>query len=59
MLNLDNPKHAADARLRAETIIWLTTVTPAGQPRSSAVWFGWDGSEFLIYGSAAGPRLRP
>jgi PPOX class probable F420-dependent enzyme len=57
MLNLDNPKHAAaDARLRTETIIWLTTVTPAGQPQSSAVWYLWDGAEFLIYGSAKGPK---
>ena len=57
MLNHENPKHAAaDARLREETIIWLTTVTPEGQPQSSPVWFLWDGSEFLIYGSKKGPK---
>ena len=57
MLNLDNPKHAAaDARLRQETIIWLTTVDAAGQPQSSPVWFLWDGAEFLIYGSADGKK---
>ncbi len=57
MLNLDNPKHAAAAtRLKQETIIWLTTVDAAGQPQTSPVWFLWDGSEFLIYGSADGKK---
>lgn len=59
MLNLDNPTHAAaDARLRQETVIWLTTVNQAGQPQSSPVWFFSDGSEFLIYGSADGRKTR-
>jgi hypothetical protein len=40
MLNPDNPAHAAaDARLRQETVIWLTAVNQAGQPQSSPVWF--------------------
>jgi PPOX class probable F420-dependent enzyme len=59
MLNLDNPKHAAAAaRLRQETIIWLTTVDATGQPQCSPVWFLWDDSEFLIYGSADGKKTR-
>jgi PPOX class probable F420-dependent enzyme len=59
MLNLDNPRHAAaDARLRQETIIWLTTVDGSGQPQSSPVWFLFDGAEFLIYGSADGKKTR-
>jgi len=59
MLNFDNPKHAAaDTRLRKETIIWLTTVDAAGQPQSSPVWFLWNGSEFLIYGSQDGKKTR-
>jgi PPOX class probable F420-dependent enzyme len=57
ILNHDNPSHvAADARLRDETIIWLTTVAKSGQPQSSPVWFLWDGAEFLIYGSKNGPK---
>lgn len=57
ILDLDRPKHAtADARLRAELIIWLTTVNPAGQPQSTPVWFLWDGEEFLIYGINGGPK---
>jgi PPOX class probable F420-dependent enzyme len=56
-LNQDNPRHVeADARLRAEPIAWLTVVTGSGQPQSTPVWFLWDGSEFLIYGSKSGPK---
>lgn len=59
MLNLDNEKHAAAAaRLRTETVIWLTTVAASGQPQSSPVWFWWDGEEFLIYGSKDGQKTR-
>src|SRR5262249_27169427 len=55
MLNPDNPRQAAaDARLRSEPIIWLTTVNKAGQPQISPVWFLWDGAQFLIYGSSDG-----
>lgn len=57
MLSNENPKHAAaNSRLRSEPIIWLTTVSESGQPQSSPVWFLWDGAEFLIYGSADGPK---
>jgi PPOX class probable F420-dependent enzyme len=57
MLNHKNPgQAAADARLKAETVIWLTTVNPAGQPQTSPVWFLWDGERFLIYGSKNGPK---
>jgi PPOX class probable F420-dependent enzyme len=59
MLDLGRPAHAAaDARLRAEPIMWLTTVNAAGQPQSTPIWFLWDGAEFLIYGSADGPKTR-
>jgi PPOX class probable F420-dependent enzyme len=53
-----NPVHAAAlGRLESESGIWLTTVSPAGQPQSSLVWFLWDGTEVLIYGSKNGPKL--
>jgi PPOX class probable F420-dependent enzyme len=59
MLNPADPNHAAvDVRLRSETVIWLTTVTRSGQPQSSPVWFCWDGTEFLIYGSRDGQKTR-
>lgn len=57
ILSLDKPAHAAAAeRLRAEAIIWLTTVNPSGQPQSTPVWFLWQDGEFIIYGSADGPK---
>ena len=57
ILDLSKPAHeAAATRLKEETIIWLTTVNPKGQPQTSPVWFLWDGEEFLIYGSKTGPK---
>jgi PPOX class probable F420-dependent enzyme len=59
ILNQQEPAHAAAAgRLRAEPIIWLTTVASSGQPQSTPVWFLWDAGEFLIYGAANGPKVR-
>jgi PPOX class probable F420-dependent enzyme len=51
-----NPR--AEQRLHDELIIWLTTVSPAGQPQTSAVWFLWDGEEILMYSLAGTPRTR-
>jgi PPOX class probable F420-dependent enzyme len=57
ILDPGRPAHAAaDERLQAEAIIWLTTVAPSGQPQSTPVWFLWQDGEFIIYGSAAGPK---
>ena len=46
----------AEQRLQDELIIWLTTVSAAGQPQTSPVWFWWDGEEFLIYSKAGTAR---
>ena len=43
--------HAAD-RLRGEEMIWITTVRGDGQPQTSAVWFHWDGTDFLLFSRA-------
>lgn len=43
-------------RLIDEPIIWMTTVTAAGQPQTSPVWFLLDGDEVLVY-SARSRRL--
>jgi PPOX class probable F420-dependent enzyme len=45
-------------RLAAEVVVWLTTVTPAGQPQSSPVWFLWDDGEFVLCSLATTPRVR-
>ncbi len=47
----------AEQRLREEPVIWLTTVTPEGQPQTSPVWFWWDGAEFLVYSREDTARL--
>jgi PPOX class probable F420-dependent enzyme len=49
---------ALDERLRAENIGWLTTVSPAGQPQSSPVWFLWDDGEFLVYAQPRSLKVR-
>jgi len=38
----------AELRLATEEVGWLTTVTPAGVPQSSPVWFLWhDGAVWI------------
>jgi PPOX class probable F420-dependent enzyme len=44
-------------RLRDETVIWMSTVTPAGQPQSYPVWFLWTGEVMWVY-SKDGVRVR-
>ena len=46
----------AAARLRDALILWLTTVTAAGQPQASPVWFLWVDDEILVYSRADTPR---
>lgn len=47
-----------ERRLNEETIIWLTTVRPDGQPLPVPVWFYWDGDTCLIYSQPDKPKLR-
>jgi PPOX class probable F420-dependent enzyme len=47
----------AAERLERELILWLTTVTPEGQPQTSPVWFLWVDGEILLYSRANTPRL--
>lgn len=48
----------AAQKLRDEEIIWLTTVSPKGQPESVPVWFYWDGETVLIYSQPGKPKVR-
>lgn len=43
-------------RLERDLILWLTTVTPQGQPQPSPVWFLWVDGEILLYSRADTPR---
>jgi PPOX class probable F420-dependent enzyme len=44
--------------LREEIVVWMTTVTPAGSPLPSPVWFLWDGAETVAMYSRPGARVR-
>ncbi|HEX3721692.1 MAG TPA: TIGR03667 family PPOX class F420-dependent oxidoreductase [Nitrolancea sp.] len=48
----------AERMLQEEEIIWLTTVSPNGQPESVPIWFYWDGTTVLIYSQPGKPKLR-
>jgi PPOX class probable F420-dependent enzyme len=59
VLDLSAEASAALAqRLRAESIAWVTTVAPGGQPQSSPVWFLWDGDAFLVYAQPRSWKVR-
>ena len=45
-------------RLHDDLVLWLTTVTPGGQPQASPVWFLWVDDEILVYSRANTPRPR-
>jgi PPOX class probable F420-dependent enzyme len=49
--------HASD-RLRREEMIWITTVRGDGQPQTSAVWFHWDGTDFLLFSQPRALKVR-
>lgn len=49
---------ACQQRLLNEQIIWLTTVTPAGQPLPTPVWFLWTDSHVLMYSEPAARKMR-
>ena len=57
-LDLNDPEHAAvERRFRSEIALWLTTVSPKGQPQSTPIWFHWDGESFLFFSQPARPKL--
>jgi PPOX class probable F420-dependent enzyme len=51
----DADEHARE-RLRTDTIAWLATVTPDGQPQTFPVWYLWDDGEALIYSDRGAHR---
>jgi PPOX class probable F420-dependent enzyme len=45
-------------RLDEELVVWMTTVSPAGQPQTSPVWFLVQGESIVVYSLAQTPRTR-
>lgn len=45
-------------RLEGELVAWMTTVSPAGQPQTSPVWFLVEDDAIVIYSLEGTPRTR-
>jgi PPOX class probable F420-dependent enzyme len=59
VLNLSAEESAVlTERLCTESVAWITTVTPGGQPQSSPVWFLWDDGAFLVYAQPHSWKVR-
>ena len=48
----------AESRLEQDTIAWLTTVRPTGQPDTVPVWFLWRDNAILIYSQPHTRKLK-
>ena len=58
-LDPTHPKYAhVDQRLRAEPIIWLSSVRPDGRPHLVPVWFLWDGASIFIFSQPGAQKIR-
>jgi PPOX class probable F420-dependent enzyme len=44
--------------LREEIVVWMTTMTPSGEPLPMPVWFIWDGGELVRMHSRRSARVR-
>jgi PPOX class probable F420-dependent enzyme len=59
VLDLSAEASAALAeRLQTESVAWITTISPGGQPQSSPIWFLWEGGEFLVYAQPRSWKVR-
>jgi PPOX class probable F420-dependent enzyme len=48
----------AEARLKEEEVVWMTTVRSDGQPQTVPVWFLWDEEGILIYSQPNRQKLK-
>lgn len=61
MFTIDpNTDHGARAlrRLETEEAIWITVVDSTNTPRSTPVWFLWDGEKVVIYSEPGSFKVR-
>lgn len=49
---------ACQRRLRAERIVWLSTVDEEALPHVVPVWYVWDGGRFLIFSKPDARKVR-
>ncbi|MFC4562768.1 TIGR03667 family PPOX class F420-dependent oxidoreductase [Nocardiopsis mangrovi] len=52
------PSAQLTARIDAEHVVWLTTVSPTGRPSPRPVWFAWDGAAFIVRSQPGTAKLR-
>lgn len=45
----DTPPPSADAALRQDPVVWLSTVRADGRPHLVPVWFHWDGERIVAF----------
>lgn len=45
-------------RLRSEQVIWFTTMTSAGAPQPTPVWFLWQDDSIVIFSQPDTPKVR-
>ncbi|GAA1211869.1 pyridoxamine 5'-phosphate oxidase family protein [Pseudonocardia alaniniphila] len=55
---VDEAADRAEHRLRDQTVIWLTTVSPDGQPQTSLVGYAWHDTTFVILSRPGAPKVR-
>lgn len=53
-----DPSAALDRRIRAESVVWLTTVSSGGRPHIVPIWFRWDGQTFLLFTKPEAGKVR-
>ena len=42
-------RQKADAALRSDPVVWLSSVQPDGRPHLVPVWFHWDGERIVAF----------
>jgi PPOX class probable F420-dependent enzyme len=47
-----------ERHLNDDAVVWLTTVSPTGEPVPRPIWFLWDNDSIVIYSLKTAARLR-
>lgn len=59
LLDPNNPQHThAEQRLNSDSLIWLGSVRPDGQPHLVPVWFLWQAGELYILTQPGSQKVR-